>query len=1082
MTNIRSQNEIILSLLDFLRVAQPSLDTKAGTVSRDLIIDAPASQLSRLYDELSRIQSLQSLRLAIGSDLDNLAQNYGAKRNKGSISTGSAVLTFNILNSDIGIPKGGIITAKNGATFTAVNSVTVSTTLITTYQAIAAKYKSDLDFVGITDTYAVEILIQATASGIQGNISKYSLVSTSISGVSNVTNPSPIGGGSAAEDDATFRNRVLSIFSGANTGTSLGYRNAVTADSSVIDAIVIGPGNPLMTRDGTQVSIASDGTRTILSEGTGGKVDILVYGTRLQETTDSFIYHDLSNTNDPTAAANNFVLGQLSVDAGKIITRKRLDDLSNGILPNQPVNNIVSVTGSISGPNFAQQVIDSLGRSTGNYALVKDTGVYAGSPWGLDAIKFVSDRISNFGEDKTKTAFNGQDPFNFPDLLNVAGVQQNIIVTNENSTVSPKDRTSIQLSHTNTTSVTRVFNTNTGERYIVTNQNPDAVTVGSNINLTGRIIISGKSLPAVSDILQVDYTWIFNYDPYIDFDNRSGNSNPRIVQDSLDWGFSNAVRREKTTLQSSGSSLITTVSHPISTVISVNVFSSAISNVVFISNRLGVVITGASIFNIVSITRNSDGAELWNTIKNDGKISGLTIYLPTDSAASFNDLVNVIYNATDVFNTTTSGSFNNNLITIVPSTIAVAGAIVECNYISNVSTLLPSSLLSTLPAIRSNNTFNTNTISNIGTQPTTHIFSNNVISSNLRQAPSNLGITINGSISPGVITITGTTIFSVANIVYTVSSNSLKQDLSSAIKDFLNLNSNSVVPANVKISKLAKISRVLTTSSFDVLDTINTYDVLGYHLLDNSFVKSESVMDNSLKRYEVLLPSTPNNLSNIPAIGDRMIATFFISTSSDFENISFSKSGTLYTNKRFALIDIVAISSGFTTGLNNSSTLSISNLNQPPTRSRYKAFYDYLAPKSNERITIDYNFQKIISDATLAVENTRPITADVLVKSATALLVNVTINIVISESSINSSQVVLQNVKDTITASMNSKSLGTILDASDLIAAAYTVTGVDRARILYFNISNTAGSVLSIIAQNNQYIVGNQIIVNLETR
>ena len=904
--------------------------------------------------------------------------------------------------------------------------------------------------------------------------------STTIAGINNVTNPNPFGGGAAAEDDATFRSRVLSIFSGANTGTSLGYRNAVTADPSVIDAIVIGPGNSLMTRDGTQVSIAPNGARTILSEGTGGKVDVLVYGTRLQETFDSFIYHDLSNTNDPTNPANNFVLGQLSSDVGKTITQKRLDDLSNSVLPNQPINNIVSVTGSISGPNFIPQVIDSLGRSSGNYTLSKDTGVYSGSPWGLDSLQWISNKISNFPEDKTKSSFNSQDPFNFPDVLQIQSAQQNIAVTNENSSVSSKDRTSIQLAHTNITSVTRVFNVNTGERYTVVNQNPDGT---GNVNLTGRIIINGKSLPAISDILQVDYTWIFNFDPYIDFDNKTTSSNPRAVQDSIDWGFSNAVRRERVALQTSGSLLSATVTHPISTVISVNIFTTVSSSVISIANRLAVVISsGISIINIISIVRNSDNAELWNTTKSDGSISGLTIYLPTDSPAIFGNTVTVIYNAVDIFNTVIPGSFNNNLITIVPSSIAAAGVIVECNYIANINTLLPTSLLSTLPAIRSNNNFNTNTVSGIGSQPTTNIFnSSGTISTNLRKSPSNLGLTINGSISPGVLTVTGTTVSAIINQVYTVSNSSLKQDLSSVIRNFLNLNSNNSIPLNVKIFKIAKIARVLTDSSLDILNTINNYDILGYHLLDNSFVKSESVSDISLKAYEFILPNTSNNISNIPSVGDRLEITFYISISSDFENIAFSKAGTLYTNKRFVLVDTVAISSGFTTGVNNSATLSIINLNQPTTRSRYRAFYDYLAPKPNERITINYNFQKIITDATLAVENTRPISADVLVKSASAILVNVTMYIVVTTAAANSATVVKQNVQDVLTASINSKSLGAILNSSDLIASAYSVTGLERARISYFNIANVAGSVLTITAQSNQYLVANIVNVLLET-
>jgi len=52
MVNIRSVNEIIQNLIDFFKLAQPNLDTKPGTVARDLFIEGPSSQLSLLYDEL----------------------------------------------------------------------------------------------------------------------------------------------------------------------------------------------------------------------------------------------------------------------------------------------------------------------------------------------------------------------------------------------------------------------------------------------------------------------------------------------------------------------------------------------------------------------------------------------------------------------------------------------------------------------------------------------------------------------------------------------------------------------------------------------------------------------------------------------------------------------------------------------------------------------------------------------------------------------------------------------------------------------------------------------------------------------
>ena len=51
MVTVRSANEIIQNLVDFFRLAQPDLDTKPGTVARDLFIEGPSSQISLLYEE-----------------------------------------------------------------------------------------------------------------------------------------------------------------------------------------------------------------------------------------------------------------------------------------------------------------------------------------------------------------------------------------------------------------------------------------------------------------------------------------------------------------------------------------------------------------------------------------------------------------------------------------------------------------------------------------------------------------------------------------------------------------------------------------------------------------------------------------------------------------------------------------------------------------------------------------------------------------------------------------------------------------------------------------------------------------------
>lgn len=1086
MVRVRTTNEIVLDTLAFYRMAQKQLDLKPGTVARDLFVDGPAVQLAALYEEVLRTQDAQSLFLSLGSELDAIASNYGAARKQGSKASGIAILTFNEIEADIPINKNSIVTASNGASFITVNSTTVSVINKNTYRATASKYRASLDSAGIDDEFAVEVSVEATSTGNSGNISRLTLNNTTIPGVSGVTNPSSFGGGSPAEKDSAFKRRILGIFSGSNTGTEAGYRDTVSADPDVIDAIVVMPGDNLMVRDGTQVFVAEDGARTITSEGTGGKVDIYAYGFRLTEILDSFVYFDQSNRDDPTDISNDFVLGQIEGDENKTVSQKRIDNIEAQQLPDQPVTNILEVTGSSSGANFIEKSVDEFGRVSGNYELVFDTGVYSGSPWGFDRLRWVDDRIRDLPEDITKGKFNSQDSTGFSDVTKIGTITQNIQVINENSQVNVSDRSSIQLSHKPINSVSRVFNQTTGERYIVSNQNPD----GGDQNTTGRITISGSTLPSTSDILQVDYVWVFDYDPNWDFDNRTNSDNIRDAVDSVDWGYSNNVRREEVVIQSSGTQKIAQVTHSISAVVSVNTFEEETSAIVtLISNRLAVVVS-STVVNVISV-RRSDGAELFNTGEDDGSFSALTIFLPTDTIAQVGDVVDIRYNAIDKFiEDGVSGSFSTDTITLPASTDVTSGTVVEVNYLANVNQLLPATALSNMPVFRTGNSFQNADVVGFGIQPTTHIYDSVVspvpdpsppIERNLRRAPTRLRLTVAGTISPGVLTISGTTIQGVFDGVFTATANGLTHDLTSMIRTALGLNSNQSLPSNVEVLKLVSFEKVQATG-VEVIAVEQEYDVFGYEIANNDFVKRESIENTTLTSRQIRLPNTVLNNDNIPAIGDVFRVTFYIGKTSDAENVSFSKSGTLYTQNVFAFVDTISISSGFTSGSSQTATLTVSPQNQPLQSSRYTSFYDYLAPKPNERIVIRYNKNQVISDNTFAIERTRPIGADVLVKASVPILVNITLAVVVESGFKTSSTVVSQNVVDAITQTMNSVSLGSTIDESDFINAAYGVSGVDRVRSLRFNRDGEVGRVLSISAGKNEYIQANDVVVEIEER
>lgn len=1358
MVNILTQNDISQALISFFKVALPNLTTTPGSVASDLFIDAPSSQLALLYTQLSQISNLQSLRTVSGSDLDKLAQNFGAVRNQPTPASGTALFTFSSIPAAVAINAGNIVTAYTGATFSVVNGITVDPTQLNTYRATAIKYQNNLSFLNITDQYAVEVSVQATTSGSAGNISAYTINATTIAGVSNITNVFPFTGGSDQETDAAFRNRVLAIFSGANVGTALGYQNAALAVQGVLSAVIIGPGNPLMTRDGTISVLNANGTYAIISDGTGGKVDIQILGLVESGHTDSFIYTDKSNTNDPTNAKNNFILGQIPGEGNLTIPERRVQDVANDNLPAQPVQSVVQVSGSQSGSNFIPMTTDAYGRVSGNYEVIKDTGVYQGSAWAQDAFHWTSDQI-NYTEQKIKSLFNGQDATAFSGVLNIPQVQQNIPITNENSNVSASDNSMITVLHTPSTNVTRVFNTNTGERYTIINQNVDGT--GSN-NTTGVIQISGNTLPSLTDILQVDYTWITSYDPYSDYDGKLINDNPNNSGNSVDWSIANAIRNERATfvLNSTNTLYTANVKHSVSYVISADTFSSTNGNVIrstvpnFLT-RAAIVISNLSspINSITSIKLTNTEVELWTTAADDGFIINTevvigvqflynaTIILPTDTYAEVGNNATIEYNDNNVFSLGSStGNFLANQITIPVANITGTPSQInlDTTYITSVQNVLMTGITS-FPLSRSGNGFysntntgETNTITSntlkvenqtiqkngssqlfinlsitssaftmdgydvvsvidlasgneiwnadymgtlttatsgnyqlifsgynapvVGdnvlvlyfaddsqnTQPFTfynrifsktfetvqtnssgnffipiagftvatglsfdvidtttglpitsgsdgYIFSPssntleasfssltdnfstindltgkllqiheagsntgsyNIFAFNpltdtmtiglelgnleateisairirdgkdlwtaagiinvanntltfapgtlalagdevvlllftnkvLHQAPTKLAITVSDqNQNTGKIVVEGTTQTQVAAVLFQAIENGLQQDLTVAILAAINAGSNAQIPSGISVSRIVSLEQVSITAGNIVLSTLATYDIQGIQLANPVLYANEAIPNPALSSTEFILPPTANNIANTPSIGDQMLITFYYETVGATESVYFTRNGTLYTNNEFALLDQVYVASGFNTS--QSAKFTFAYFTQPAAGSSYAATYNYLAPQPNERITINYNYNQLITTVQLAIEATRPITADVLVKAAQEVLVDVSMNIVVLPSYITagSTSIVLQNVQSAIINAINTNMLGAVLNQSNLIVAAQAVAGVERSRILAFNVDGQAGQVLTLTAQQNQYFVANVITVNQET-
>jgi hypothetical protein len=1361
MVTIRSVNEIILSLLDFFRLAQPDLDCKPGTVARDLFVDAPSSQLSILYDELSGISDKQSFRLVTGSDLDKLAKNYGLIRKQSTPSTGVALMTFASIPATININQGDIVTSVNGLSFTVSVGVSVNPNSLNFYRSVATQYANQLAFVGITDQYAVQVTVAASSPGSQGNIGPYSLNQATSAGVSNVTNILSFQGGTDQETDSAFRNRVLAAFSGASVGTTLGYMNVALSTTGVEDAAVIGPGNPLMTRDGTIVQNIN-GVLTITSEGAGGKVDIYVLGDILTQNSDSFIYIDRSNDNDPSSPANNFVLGQIPGQSNFTVYQKRVTDIAVGTLPSQPVAGILSVSGSVSGSNFVAQTTDGYGKTSGNYKLILDTGAYAGSPFGFDTFAWTDDRIRDFQDGLVKGQANGQGPTTFTGLTEIHDAQQNLAITNENSTVT-SNRSIIQLLHTPANNVTRVFNVNTGERYIITNQNFDQT---SPFNETGRIQISGNTLPSPSDVLQVDYTWVVDFDQYSDFDGLISTQNIRPVNNSVDWGYSSEIKNELVnfTIAAGSNSFVGNTSQPIGTMVSANTFEQVdgyvqqVTSGIYI-NRLSVVVNNLAVAttSVDSITWKNSNSELYQTAQGNGVFTNAivvvginilnmtTIILPTDTVAQAGDPVTVYMNATNVFMSgAVQGSASGTQVTIPAALINTTATSINLrvSYVANISSLF-SSAVTSLPSSRigngyilsSNNGFNNFSIVNISRRenqvvqqnlsnqffveldlPTTDYFlepgdvlsvlrlkdglelwnpqqrgtivngqdgnfqlildgyntpvvndrvlviyyafdqsryqpftwNNQIIKTridnitlntqlnaftlplveftaqaaglnfqivdvndnisyftvtdgylalngtnqalisslsanfasqdnltnlkvyvtsantpnndgyydilsynpntnnititytlnkitadqiavirvldgqelwnysgtidtvnnrliipntpnaaagdlvyvmffnfqNVRRSPTRLiSTTVDQTINPGTLSFSGNTLGLVKDVVFTVTSTGLQVDLTAALQTALGT---TAIPSNIQIVKLVAMSKVDIYSPQipEVLETLVTYDVKGTTIANNLYFPDQMLQNRTMSPFQVLLPDTVNNSmtglpNNLPTVGNFLQVSFYYITNGNTESLSYTNNGTLYTNNRFAVINRQYVSSGFTAS--QATRLTTTAFTQPTLGAKYNAFYDYLAPQQNERVVITYNYNQLVGNVTFNVETARPINADVLVKQSIDVELDLTMNVVISNNYLSSSTTVLQNLRAALVAALTTNLLGQEIDQISLINTAQGITGIARARILYFNVTGTQGSVLSVTALQNQFFTPNNLVINTES-
>lgn len=238
----RTFTEIVNSMITFIRGRIPNLDTKAGTYTRDVVIDGPGNEMATIETAIETAKDAQSPTEALEADLVVLAEMWNVFRQTARTAAGTVTFYATSGASSVAVPAGtSISTLATG---------TIAAQIFTTDAEVTLEFTSAF-FNPNTERYEVDAAVTASKPGVAGNVASTTISQVSMSGIDGVTNEDACTGGQDQESIVNLRTRLLRRLTGNNVGTVDGYANLLT-DTTVSDAVedvyVIGAGDTLMTR------------------------------------------------------------------------------------------------------------------------------------------------------------------------------------------------------------------------------------------------------------------------------------------------------------------------------------------------------------------------------------------------------------------------------------------------------------------------------------------------------------------------------------------------------------------------------------------------------------------------------------------------------------------------------------------------------------------------------------------------------------------------------------------------------------------------------------------------------------------
>jgi hypothetical protein len=384
-----SRQNIIREFITAIFRSNPQVKVEAGSVLRDTVIDPFSSESERLRFLLDFYQRARTPALLLqvddptGSGTSTPVSQSSYKQGlKGALYITSDAEVQNLIDSAFDSYASNLGVRRRVGTPSAGEVLFFTTSRPTASVVIPL---------------GISVPVQAASTGSQTNVGvgQIKAVSSTLSTTLQVTNLAAMSGGQDSESNLALTVRVQNRLASVDSGTERGYLQTAADVPGVIKANVVAAGNSLMQRD-----LNAEG------EHKGGKVDIWVQGENIATVTDTFAFTfdvaqdvqfevlsvadltfravdpDVSASNpivemldDPTVGYEfrNATTGEVFNLSGVTVTTYDTIKLNTGIpqpavsltdvvlgsyrrqtgtafvLPRQPVSEITSVVGVVSG-------------------------------------------------------------------------------------------------------------------------------------------------------------------------------------------------------------------------------------------------------------------------------------------------------------------------------------------------------------------------------------------------------------------------------------------------------------------------------------------------------------------------------------------------------------------------------------------------------------------------------------------------------------------------------------------------------------------------------------------------------------